>query len=122
PDRARQLTRALSDPTFSEFPVEHLSDFVFASMTLYDATFTNPVLFGKILELRTLGEIVADAGLRQLRLAETEKYAHVTYFFSGGREEPFPGEERILVPSAREIGTYDKKPEMRAREITEKAD
>jgi len=121
PDRARQLTRAFSDPTFSEFPVEHFSEFVFAIMTLYDATFTNPVMFGKILEKRTLGEVVADAGLAQLRLAETEKYAHVTYFFSGGREQPFAGEERVLIPSARDVGTYDKKPEMRAKEITEAA-
>jgi len=121
PDRARQLTRAFSDPEFAEFPVRRFTDFVFALMTLYDVTFPNPVMYGKILERWTLGEVVADAGLAQLRLAETEKYAHVTYFFSGGREEPFPGEERILVPSAREIGTYDKKPEMRAREITEKA-
>jgi len=121
PDRARQLTRAFSDPNFAEFPVEHFSDFVFAIMTLYDATFSNPVMFGKILEHRTLGEIVADAGLAQLRLAETEKYAHVTYFFSGGREEPFAGEERVLIPSARDVGTYDHKPEMRAREITEAA-
>ncbi|HKW44945.1 MAG TPA: 2,3-bisphosphoglycerate-independent phosphoglycerate mutase [Candidatus Eremiobacteraceae bacterium] len=121
PDRARQLTRAFSDPDFKEFPVEHFSDFIFAIMTLYDATFTNPVMFGKTLEKRTLGEVVADAGLKQLRLAETEKYAHVTYFFSGGREEPFPGEERVLIPSARDVGTYDHKPEMRAREITEAA-
>jgi 2,3-bisphosphoglycerate-independent phosphoglycerate mutase len=118
PDRARQLTRAFSDSDFNEFPVEHFSDFVFAIMTLYDATFTNPVMFGKILEQRTIGEVVADAGLAQLRIAETEKYAHVTYFFSGGREQPFPGEERVLVPSARDVGTYDHKPEMRAREIT----
>jgi 2,3-bisphosphoglycerate-independent phosphoglycerate mutase len=121
PDRARQLTRAFSDPDFKEFPVEHFADFLFAIMTLYDATFTNPVMFGKTLEQHTLGEVVADAGLKQLRLAETEKYAHVTYFFSGGREQPFPGEERVLIPSARDVGTYDKKPEMRAREITEAA-
>jgi 2,3-bisphosphoglycerate-independent phosphoglycerate mutase len=121
PDRARQLTRAFSDPDFNEFPVEHFSDFMFAIMTLYDATFTNPVMFGKTLEQHTLGEVVADAGLKQLRLAETEKYAHVTYFFSGGREQPFPGEERVLIPSARDVGTYDHKPEMRAREITEEA-
>ena len=118
PDRARQWTRAFSDPEFNEFPVRHFTNFVFAIMTLYDATFTNPVMFGKILEHRTLGDVVADAGLTQLRLAETEKYAHVTYFFSGGREQPFPCEERVLVPSARDVGTYDHKPEMRAREIT----
>ncbi|HLW38718.1 MAG TPA: 2,3-bisphosphoglycerate-independent phosphoglycerate mutase [Candidatus Eremiobacteraceae bacterium] len=121
PDRARQLTRAFSDPAFREFPVKRFTDFLFALMTLYEETFPNPVMYGKIFERWTLGEVVADAGLPQLRLAETEKYAHVTYFFSGGREEPFPGEARILVPSAREVGTYDKKPEMRAREITEKA-
>ncbi len=121
PDRARQLTRAFSDPDFKEFPVEHFSDFVFAIMTLYDATFTNPVMFGKTLEQHTLGEVVADAGLKQLRLAETEKYAHVTYFFSGGREQPFEGEDRVLIPSARDVGTYDHKPEMCAPEITEEA-
>ena len=107
PDRARELTRAFSDPSFSEFPVEHFTDFVFALMTLYDDSFSNPVMFGRIFEERTLGEVVADAGLHQLRLAETEKYAHVTYFFSGGREEPFAGEERVLIPSARDVGTYD---------------
>jgi 2,3-bisphosphoglycerate-independent phosphoglycerate mutase len=118
PDRARQLTRAFSDPAFAEFPVERFSDFVFATMTQYDDTFKNPVMFGRIFETHTLGEVVADAGMRQLRLAETEKYAHVTYFFSGGREEPFPGEDRELIPSARDVGTYDRKPEMRAPEIT----
>jgi 2,3-bisphosphoglycerate-independent phosphoglycerate mutase len=121
PDRARQLTRAFSEPGFSEFPVKQHKDLLFAIMTLYDASFENPVMFGKILEQWTLGEVVAAAGLAQLRLAETEKYAHVTYFFSGGREEPFPLEDRILVPSARDIGTYDKLPQMRARDITEKA-
>jgi 2,3-bisphosphoglycerate-independent phosphoglycerate mutase len=121
PDRGRQLTRAFSDPSFSEFPVERFTDFVFALMTLYDDSFTNPVMFGRIFETATLGEVVANAGLHQLRLAETEKYAHVTYFFSGGREEPFPGEKRELIPSARDVGTYDHKPEMRAPEITQAA-
>jgi 2,3-bisphosphoglycerate-independent phosphoglycerate mutase len=121
PDRARQLTRAFSDPSFDEFPVERFADIVFAIMTLYDDSFTNPVMFGRIFEEHTLGEAVAAAGLHQLRLAETEKYAHVTYFFSGGREEPFAGEERVLIPSARDVGTYDHKPEMRASEITQAA-
>ncbi len=121
PDRARQLTRAFSQPDFSEFKVEHFADFLFALMTLYDVNFPNPVMFGKIFEEWTLGEVVSKAMLPQLRLAETEKYAHVTYFFSGGREEPFPLEDRILVPSARDVGTYDHLPQMRAREITEKA-
>ena len=121
PDRARQLTRAFSEDGFSEFPVRRFRDFLFAIMTLYDVTFTNPVMFGKIFEAWTMGEVVEKAGLAQLRLAETEKYAHVTYFFSGGREEPFQGEDRILVPSARDVGTYDHLPQMRAREITDKA-
>jgi 2,3-bisphosphoglycerate-independent phosphoglycerate mutase len=121
PDRARQLTRAFCQEDFAEFPVERFRDFVFAIMTLYDTDFQNPVMFGKIFEQWTLGEVVARASLAQLRLAETEKYAHVTYFFSGGREEPFEGEERVLVPSARDVGTYDHLPQMRAREITEKA-
>jgi len=121
PDRARQLTRALSQPDFAEFPVRHLTDFLFASMTLYDQSFSNPVMFGKLFEDWTLGQVVAEASFPQLRLAETEKYAHVTYFFSGGREEPFAQEDRVLVPSARDVGTYDKLPQMRAREITDKA-
>ena len=121
PDRARQLTRAFSEASFREFPARRFNDFVFAIMTLYEASFENPVMFGKIFEQWTLGEVVATASLPQLRLAETEKYAHVTYFFSGGREEPFPLEDRVLVPSAREVGTYDHLPEMRAREITDKA-
>ncbi|MBV8671440.1 MAG: 2,3-bisphosphoglycerate-independent phosphoglycerate mutase [Candidatus Eremiobacteraeota bacterium] len=121
PDRARQLTRAFSEDGFAEFPVRRFSDFVFAIMTLYDVSFPNPVMFGKIFEAWTLGEVVERAGFAQLRLAETEKYAHVTYFFSGGREEPFAGEDRVLVPSARDVGTYDHLPQMRAREITEKA-
>jgi 2,3-bisphosphoglycerate-independent phosphoglycerate mutase len=121
PDRARQLTLAFSDPSFAEFPVEHFNDFIFAIMTQYDESFTNPVLFGRIVEDETLGAVVSAAGLTQLRLAETEKYAHVTYFFSGGHEEPYPGEDRVLIPSARDVGTYDHKPEMRAREITQAA-
>ncbi|HXW76639.1 MAG TPA: 2,3-bisphosphoglycerate-independent phosphoglycerate mutase, partial [Candidatus Eremiobacteraceae bacterium] len=121
PDRARQLTRAFSEPGFAEFPVKRFADFVFAIMTLYDAEFENPVMFGKIFEQYTIGEVVATTQQAQLRLAETEKYAHVTYFFSGGREEPFPYEDRILVPSARDVGTYDKFPQMRAPEITDAA-
>ena len=121
PDRARQLTGAFSQPDFGEFPITQFRDFVFAIMTLYDQAFTNPVMFGKIFENWTLGEVVSEAGLPQLRLAETEKYAHVTYFFSGGREEPFDLEDRILVPSARDVGTYDHLPQMRAREITDRA-
>jgi len=82
---------------------------------------TNPVLFGPRPQSDTLGEIVAAAGLTQLRLAETEKYAHVTYFFNGGRETVFAGEDRVLIPSNRNVATYDLAPEMRAQEITSAA-
>ncbi len=118
PDRARQLTVAFSDPKFAEFPVAHLPNLMFATMTKYDEYFPNPVLFGPRPQSDTFGEVVAAAGLRQLRLAETEKYAHVTYFFNGGREDVFAHEDRILIPSDRTVATYDLAPEMRAPEIT----
>jgi 2,3-bisphosphoglycerate-independent phosphoglycerate mutase len=118
PDRGRQLTLAFSDPNFSHFPVKTYKEFIFATMTKYEETFPNPVLFGPRPQSQTFGEIVADAGLRQLRLAETEKYAHVTYFFNGGREDAFPNEDRILIPSNRKVATYDLAPEMKAAEIT----
>ena len=113
PDRARQLTRA-----FADGPFENL---IFATMTKYEETFPNPVLFGPRPQYDTFGEILARHGLRQLRLAETEKYAHVTYFFNGGREDVFAGEDRKLIPSDRSIATYDLAPAMRAREITQYA-
>jgi 2,3-bisphosphoglycerate-independent phosphoglycerate mutase len=118
PDRARELTMAFSKPDFSEFKTQTFSNFTFATMTKYEDEFTNPVLFGPRPQADTFGEIVARAGLGQLRLAETEKYAHVTYFFNGGREEVFEKEERVLIPSNRTVATYDLAPEMRAAEIT----
>ena len=121
PDRARQMTLAFSDPAFNAFPVQHFDDFVFATMTKYDETFTNPVLFGPRPQYDTFGDVVSEHGLRQLRLAETEKYAHVTYFFTGGREHELPGESRKLIPSDRSVATYDLAPAMRAREITDYA-
>ncbi len=121
PDRARQMTLAFNNRDFSEFPVEHYEDFIFATMTKYDETFPNPVLFGPRPQFETFGEVVSRAGLRQLRLAETEKYAHVTYFFNGGREDVFEGEDRKLIPSDRSVATYDLAPAMRAREITDYA-
>jgi len=99
----------------------NFSDLFFATMTKYDESFPNPVLFGPRPQFETFGEVLANAGLRQLRLAETEKYAHVTYFFNGGREEVFPNEERCLIPSDRSVATYDLAPKMRAREITDAA-
>jgi 2,3-bisphosphoglycerate-independent phosphoglycerate mutase len=118
PDRARQLTLAFSDPAFDHFPVHRFEDFVFATMTRYEENFPNPVLFGPRPQYGVFGEIVANAGLTQLRLAETEKYAHVTYFFNGGREDVFPGEDRVLIPSNRSVATYDLAPEMSANDIT----
>jgi len=120
-DRARQISRAFFEREFSEFPREKRVQLAaFATMTRYDATFPLPAAFPPVSIGRTLGELAAEAGLKQLRIAETEKYAHVTFFLNCGREEPFPGEERILVPSPREVPTYDLKPEMSAPEVTEK--
>ena len=88
-------------------------------MTQYDETFKVPVAYAPREIRKILGEVASQANVRQLRIAETEKYAHVTYFFNGGEEEKFPGEERILIPSPRDVATYDMKPEMSAREVTE---
>jgi 2,3-bisphosphoglycerate-independent phosphoglycerate mutase len=128
PDRARQLTTAFNagtsiyyDDGFGVFTSKRYENPFFATMVRYDETYTNPVLFGPRMQYDTLGEVLSRAGLRQLRLAETEKYAHVTYFFNGGREEPFEGEDRRLIPSDRSVPTYDLAPAMRAREITQAA-
>lgn len=128
PDRARQLTTAFNagttlyfDDGFGVFPSKPYRDPFFATLTKYDEAYTNPVLFGPRPQYDTFGEILARGGLRQLRLAETEKYAHVTYFFNGGREDQFEGEERTLIPSDRSVPTYDLAPAMRAREITDAA-
>jgi 2,3-bisphosphoglycerate-independent phosphoglycerate mutase len=114
PDRARQMTRALADPAFDEFsraggPVLDLT-----TMTQYRKGWPYPVAFPEARPETTLAEVVSEAGGRQLHVAETEKYAHVTYFFNGGREEEWEGEERCLVDSPREVPTYDHKPEMSA--------
>jgi 2,3-bisphosphoglycerate-independent phosphoglycerate mutase len=88
-------------------------------MTMYDASFPLPVAFPQQRMDNILGEVLSGYGMRQLRIAETEKYAHVTYFFNGGREEPYSGEERKLIPSPREVATYDQKPEMSVHQVTE---
>ncbi|HEX4012298.1 MAG TPA: 2,3-bisphosphoglycerate-independent phosphoglycerate mutase [Candidatus Cybelea sp.] len=128
PDRARQLTTAFDAGTtayyhepFDAFSSETYDRPFFATMTKYDENYTNPVLFGPRPQYDTFGDVVAHAGLTQLRLAETEKYAHVTYFFNGGREEPLEGEHRELIASDRSVATYDLAPAMRAPEITEAA-
>ena len=120
-DRARQLSRALFDDGFSEFDRGQRPNLAgFATMTRYESDFPMPAAFPPQEITQTLGQVVSEAGLSQLRIAETEKYAHVTYFFSCGREDPFAGEERVLVPSPREVATYDLKPEMSAAEVTDK--
>lgn len=119
-DRARQIVRTLFDDNFAEFERKvrpALSGL--ATMTRYEAAFPLPVAFAPVGIEDGMGEVVSRMGLKQLRIAETEKYAHVTYFFNGGREEPFEGEDRQLIPSPREVATYDEKPEMSAREVTE---
>src|SRR5581483_1243954 len=122
PDRARQLTTAFNgDNRFDAFPITIYKNLVFATMTRYDETFPNPVLFGPRPQYDTFGEVISREGLRQLRLAETEKYAHVTYFFNGGREDVFPDEDRKLIPSDRTVATYDLAPAMRADAITDAA-
>ena len=119
-DRARQLTRALTEEDFKEFPRKRrVALAVFATMTQYDETFKVPVAYKSREIKKILGELASQAAIRQLRIAETEKYAHVTYFFNGGEEKKFPGEERILIPSPKDVATYDLKPEMSAREVTE---
>ena len=119
-DRAREITRALAlddCPGFARQDRPRLSAYV--CMTEYDATFGLPLAFGPESLANILGEVLGRAGRTQLRIAETEKYAHVTFFFNGGVEEPFPGEERCLVPSPKEVATYDQKPEMSAYLVTD---
>ena len=120
PDRAREITKALSQADFDGFVVSPLS-LHYACLTQYDITFKNvSVAYAPQSLDNTLGQYLSDKGLSQLRIAETEKYAHVTFFFNGGVEKPNKGEERILVPSPK-VATYDLQPEMSAEEVTEKA-
>ena len=119
-DRARQLTRALLADDFDGFPRrKRVPMAVFATLTRYADDIDAPALFGALDLDDTLGEILARLGKRQLRLAETEKYAHVTYFLSGGRERPFAGEDRVLVPSPK-VATYDLAPAMSAHAVTDR--
>jgi 2,3-bisphosphoglycerate-independent phosphoglycerate mutase len=119
-DRARQLTRALTDPAFAGFERAKQPRLgYYCTLTSYGEEFDLPVAFAPQRVEAGFGEYLAQLGLAQLRIAETEKYAHVTYFFNGGVETPYPGEERILVPSPK-VATYDLKPEMSAFEVTAK--
>jgi len=120
-DRAREILTALADPDFAEFNRPHLPDFA-ARLGMIEYSTDLNQLYGAMFPSgrleNTLGQVISDAGLTQLRIAETEKYAHVTFFLNGGREEIFPGEDRILVPSPN-VATYDLKPEMSAEEVTD---
>ena len=118
-DRAREITRALTDPKFDEFNRQRVPKLcVYACMTPYDDTFDLPAAFPPVRLQKILGDVISAQGLQQLRIAETEKYAHVTYFFNGGEETPFANEDRCLIPSPRDVATYDEKPEMSAFEVT----
>ncbi len=123
-DRGRELANALTRARpellgreAAELPRIELAEL--ATLTVYDEEWALPAIFPATRVPNSLGELVSAAGRTQLRIAETEKYAHVTYFFSGGREEPFPGEDRLLIPSPRDVPTYDKKPEMSAVQLTD---
>ena len=121
PDRARQITRAFCDDDFAGFDRGPRMDLVYVCFTDYDETIANKlVAFHKESVTNTFGEFLAAHGKKQARIAETEKYAHVTFFFNGGVEEPNEGEDRILVPSPKEVATYDLKPEMSAPQVCEK--
>ena len=121
-DRPRQTVRAFIQPDFREFDRgSQLHDLYFVAMTEYEKDLPFHVAFRTEDVPLPLGALLAERGLTQLHAAETEKYAHVTFFFNGGREVPFEGEDRILVPSPREVGTYDKKPEMSGPAIAEQA-
>lgn len=119
PDRARQITRALAVPDFAEFPVPDWPQIHFVCFTLYDSTFLLPVAFPPRQHRNVLAEVWGGTRVRNYRLAETEKYAHVTYFFNGGIEKEFTCERRLLVPSPK-IATYDLQPEMSAFKVTDK--
>lgn len=117
PDRARQLTQAFVKREFDGFVRDPILPLTFVTMTQYDSSLSVGVAFTAQSLENILGEVIANQGLKQFRTAETEKYAHVTYFFNGGLEEPFPGEDRELVPSPM-VATYDKDPEMSAAQVT----
>ncbi|MFE4108096.1 2,3-bisphosphoglycerate-independent phosphoglycerate mutase [Almyronema epifaneia] len=120
PDRARQLTQAFVVPEFNGFERSRIEPLEFVTMTQYDQTLSVKVAFEPQNLSNILGEVIASRGLKQFRTAETEKYAHVTYFFNGGLEDPFVGEDRELVPSP-QVATYDKQPEMSAQAVTDVA-
>ena len=118
-DRARQLTRAFTGLNFDGFGRERIQPLYYATFTQYDRSFNTPIVFPPISLQHILADVFARLGVTNLRIAETEKYAHVTYFFNGGVEPPFPHESRLLVPSPK-VATYDLQPEMNAFQVTDK--
>ena len=119
-DRARELTRSFTQSDFPGFPRPNQPQLTtFVCLADYDETFDLPVAFPPESYPDLLGTVVSRAGLKQLRIAETEKYAHVTFFFNGGEEKPSPGEDRVLIPSPKDVATYDQKPAMSAIEVTD---
>nr|QCI05595.1 Phosphoglycerate mutase [Cryptopleura ramosa] len=118
PDRIRQLLHALTKSNFKGFKTKKINNLLITTFTNYDTSLKIPTIFPPQHHQNFIGEILSNNGLKQLRLAETEKYAHVTYFFNGGTEEPFPGEDRELIPSPK-VDTYDLQPEMSAYQITD---
>jgi 2,3-bisphosphoglycerate-independent phosphoglycerate mutase len=121
PDRARELTRALAIEKFDSFPREGRNPPfpTYVCMTTYDASLGLPIAFPKETYPDIFPEVIARAGLKQFRCAETEKYAHVTYFFNGGKEAAYDGEERKMIPSPKDVATYDEKPEMSAAKVAD---
>ncbi len=118
-DRVRQICRALALPGFDGFTDAKRPEVSLVTMTQYDATFPFPMAFGPMVLHHIVAQVLADRGKTMLRTAETEKYAHVTYFFNGGLEAPYKGEERELVPSVKDVATYDQRPEMSAAGVTD---
>jgi 2,3-bisphosphoglycerate-independent phosphoglycerate mutase len=117
PDRGRELAEAFAVPSFNKFNKQYLKDLFVVTMTEYEKNLPAAVAFAPMVVHNCLAEVISKAGLKQMHVAETEKYAHVTFFLNGTVEDPFPGEERLLIPSAR-VASYDQKPEMSALEIT----
>lgn len=119
PDRARELTKAFVLPTFNKFERPYVKNLFFVTMTEYEKDLPVEVAFAPYLVETCLAKVISDAGLRQLHIAETEKYAHVTFFLNGMREEVYPGEDRVIVPSPR-VSSYDQAPDMSAKEIADR--
>lgn len=118
-DRSRELTKAFVIPGFNKFPCEYIKDLEFVTFTEYEKDLPVDIAYPPQLIDTCLAKVISDAGLRQLHIAETEKYAHVTFFLNAMREEEFPGEERVIIPSPR-VSSYDQQPEMSAPQITER--